>query len=60
MSPLLAPVLAMLQAEAVRLGSSLIEDGVRLVRDRLTGEASDADVMIWLREIQDSGSQTQL
>ena len=53
MSPLLAPVLALLQAEAVRLGSSLIEDGIKLVRDQLTGRASDADVMIWLREMQE-------
>jgi hypothetical protein len=53
MSPLLAPVLVLLQDEAVRLGSSLIEDGIKLVRNRLTGEASDADVMIWLAAAQE-------
>ena len=53
MSPLLAPVLVMLQDEAARLGSSLIEDGIRLVRDRLTGEASDEDIMRWLRAAQE-------
>ena len=53
MNPLLAPVLVMLQDEAARLGSSLIEDGIKLVRDRLTGRASDEDVMIWLRAMQE-------
>ena len=53
MNPLLAPVLVMLQEEAVRLGSKLIEDGIALVRARLTGEASDSEILEWLAKAQE-------
>jgi hypothetical protein len=50
--PLVAAMLAMLRAEAVKIGAGLIDKGVDLVQRRLSGEPSDAEVLQWIREMQ--------
>lgn len=57
MDSLTEMMLDMLADEAVKAGSDLIRDGVDLVKRRLEGEATDEDIMQWLREAQDGESE---
>lgn len=47
-------VLDLLAEKGTELARTALEAGIRLVRDRVDGRASDADVMKWLREAQDA------
>jgi hypothetical protein len=51
--PIVAMLLGVLKGEALKLGSGLIEKGLGLVERRLTGKASDVEIMAWLRDVQD-------
>lgn len=50
--PLLETMLAHLRAEAKRLGSELIEEGLNMVEARLRGEATERELWEWLRKAQ--------
>lgn len=52
MDSILKAILDRLGQEAITVGSDLIRDGVELVKARLTGEATDQQILDWLREAQ--------
>lgn len=47
-------ILDLIRREAVAIGSRYIEKGADLLRDRLRGEATDEQILEWLREAQRS------
>lgn len=50
-------LLDMLADEAIKAGSDLIRDGVQLVKRRLGGDASDEEIMAWLRAAQEGDAE---
>lgn len=50
-------LLDMLADEAIKAGSDLIRDGVQLVKRRLSGDASDEEIMAWLRAAQEGDAE---
>ena len=52
MDGLVRTILDEIRREAVAIGNAAIKKGVELLRDRLEGEATDEQIMAWLREVQ--------
>ena len=53
MDALTRSILDTLIERGAELAKDLVLKGVQLVRDRIDGKTSDADVMVWLRLAQE-------
>ena len=53
---LVGAVLGAIKTEGVKLASSLIQRGADLLEKRLNGEATDEEILQWLRDAQDGAA----